>query len=148
MPLVPNVNCLPGGKTLDEFFNVLPVLRKLDADNRLIWYWLEHSLTKKLKPRVKTPSIRPKNFSVEAVINILGELGVKAVRSYGIDGGASYRPNSVILRKGLCSKMVGRPSILFDEIASITKRFSMDYQPCSEPNEDLHWHRRFADRRG
>jgi Glycosyl transferase family 8 len=134
MPLVPNANCLPCGKTLDQFFSVLPILRKLDAEQRLVWYWLENDLSENLKPNLNTPSIRPKYFSIEAVIIILGELKVKSVRSYGIDGGSSYASQFKKLEQKTLLKN-GRASFdaQFDEISLITKRYCMDYKPMTEP---------------
>ncbi|TWT86091.1 glycosyltransferase [Neorhodopirellula pilleata] len=134
MPLVPNVNCLACGQTLDQFFDVLPVLRKLDAEQRLVWYWLQNGLSENLKPNLNTPSIRPKYFSVEAVINILGELKIKSVRSYGIDGGSSYASQFKKLEKKTLLKN-GRTSFdaQFDEILLLTKKYSMDYKPMTDP---------------
>jgi hypothetical protein len=64
-------------------------------------------------------------------LNVLGEMGVKKVRSLGIDGGGSYGTEF----SGMTPLENGRPSFdaQFREIEDIVRERDMDYDPLIEP---------------
>jgi hypothetical protein len=86
MPYHPHVNNRPSDKSLTDFASEIPVLRKLAAERRLVWY---NAATSK-KRHGDSPVIDVKFFSAEAALNLLATIGVRTVRSLGIDGGARY----------------------------------------------------------
>lgn len=85
MPFRPHAQCRATGKTLVEYVSEIPVLRRMAQAKRLVWYNLSSS-----KAYGTSPVIDVKFFSAEAALNILATLGVRIVRSLGVDGGSSY----------------------------------------------------------
>ena len=85
LPFRPHVKNRPSEKTLEDFVNELPILRKLDSEGRLIGYNLSTS-----PPRPGSPVVKAKFFSAEAALNVLVTCRVPVVRSLGVDGGRSY----------------------------------------------------------
>ena len=134
MPLIPNVNCQPGVRPLEQYFEILPVLKTLSDLDRLVWYWLITPYHQELKPDANSPGIRAINFSAEAVLNILGELGVGKVRSYGIDGGRSYAAQfQRLAERTLLANGLSDFDSQFVEMRKTAQRFRIDYQPMTEP---------------
>jgi hypothetical protein len=86
MPYRPHVNCRPSEKSINDFIAEVPVLRKLADEGRLVWY---NAATSK-KKNGDSPVIQVKFFSAEAALNLLAAIGVRTVRSLGVDGGSSY----------------------------------------------------------
>src|SRR4051794_22565451 len=86
MPRRPHVGFEPTGRLLEDFFDELPVLRELDGEGRLVWYNAATSWT----AAGDSPVIGVRSFSSEAALNILAAMGVRTVRSLGIDGGRTY----------------------------------------------------------
>lgn len=74
----------------DEPLDVLarqhPVLRRLCAQGRLLWY----NLSTDPNPRADGPVVPVRCFSAEAALHLLATSGVRVVRSLGIDGGRQY----------------------------------------------------------
>jgi hypothetical protein len=85
MPYRPHVKFRAAEQTLADLVLSVPVLGKLERLNRLVWYNLSTS-----PPVSDSPIIQAGPFGSEVVVNILAELGVKVVRTLGIDGGRSY----------------------------------------------------------
>ena len=85
MPYKPHVKCDRCDKTVFDYVDEFPLLKKMDQEGRLVWYNLSSS-----EPYKESPVIEAKFFSAEAVLNILATCGVKTVRSLGVDGGSSY----------------------------------------------------------
>jgi hypothetical protein len=129
MPRRPHVNCRAGGKLLEEYFGDLPVLRHLADEGRLVWYNLSSS-----RPVGDSPVIRPRYFSAEAVLDVLGTLGVRQVRSLGVDGGTGYSPEFADLA-GTTHLANGHESfdVQFARIDEIVARHRLDYAPLVEP---------------
>lgn len=126
MPRRPHVNQQPGERLLEDCFDQVPVLRELDEAGRLVWYNAATS-----PPTGGSPVIGIRYFSSEAALNILGEMGVKTVRSLGIDGGSLYGTEF----DGLTALENNRPSFdaQFREIEDIVRNRGMDYDPLIEP---------------
>jgi len=85
VPYRPHFQNSPCEKTIEDCIHEIPILKKLNDENRLIWYNLSSS-----PAREGSPVIKAKFFSAEAALNLLVAAGVKVVRSLGIDGGRTY----------------------------------------------------------
>ena len=129
MPWHPHVKNDPTSKTLADFVAEIPVLKKLDEENRLVWYNLSSA-----KPKDNSPTIQAKFFSAEAALNILGQAGVKKVRSLGVDGGRGYSGAFADLEtKTMLANGHGSFDNQTAEINAISKKWGIDYAPLSEP---------------
>jgi len=85
LPYRPHVHCHSSSKTIKAYLKEIPLLKKLDAEGRLVWYNLSTT-----EPYGDSPVIRARYFSAEAAVNLLAACGVKTVRSLGVDGGTAY----------------------------------------------------------
>lgn len=86
MPWFPHVDNKVGEQSLEYWVTQVPVLRQLNAENRLLWYDLSTSKTR----HGAGPVVRAKYFSAEAGLSLLAQSGVACVRSLGVDGGSAY----------------------------------------------------------
>jgi hypothetical protein len=122
MPRHPHVEFDPTSKRIEDFFDELPVLRELDDDGRLVWYNLAN-----YRRVGDAPVIKARYFSAEAAFNILATVGVKAVRTLGVDGGRGYSAAF----QDLPALANGRVSfdVQFSEIGKIVRANRMDYAP-------------------
>jgi hypothetical protein len=129
VPRYPNRDLQPGTVPLEDLFDELPVLRELDEQGRLVWYNLVRT-----PPVGRSPVIGAKYFSAEAAIAILARLGVKTIRSLGIDGGRSY---ASAFAEHTPSTLLANEQPAFDvqfrQIESITSEHGVDYRPLVEP---------------
>ena len=129
MPRVPHIHQRPGPVRLEDYFDAVPVLEEIDRKGRLVWY---NAAT--APPVGDSPVIDVTYFSSEAALSLLGELGVRVVRSLGIDGGVSYSASfsSLASRTRLANR---QPSfdLQFAEIERIAKRYGIDYAPLVSP---------------
>jgi hypothetical protein len=126
MPRRPHVDWLAGKRTLEQLLDEVPELRKLDSEGRLVWYNARTGA-----PVGDSPVIQVRYFSSEAAMDILGHMGVKKVRTLGIDGGARYGDEF----EGLKLLRNGLPSFdaQFRELEDIVARWGIDYDPLLEP---------------
>lgn len=126
MPRRPHVDWLAGKRTLEQFFDEVPVLRELESQGRLVWYNARTGA-----PVGDSPVVQVRYFSSEAAMDILGHMGVKKVRTLGIDGGARYGDEF----EGLKQLRNGLPSFdaQFREIEDIVAKHDIDYDPLIEP---------------
>jgi hypothetical protein len=122
----PHVQFRPGERRLEDYFPDLPVLRGLDEQGRLVWYNAATSA-----PVDDSPQIGVRFFSSEAAMNILGEMGVKEVRTLGVDGGTQYSSEF----KNLPELQNGLPSFdaQFRELEDIVAKWGISYDPLIEP---------------
>jgi len=86
VPWFPHVDNRVGDKSLEYWITQIPVLRQLEAEQRLLWYDLS---TSKIRHGAG-PVVKAKYFSAEAALSLLALSGVKCVRSLGVDGGSAY----------------------------------------------------------
>ncbi|MGH1357258.1 MAG: glycosyltransferase [Burkholderiaceae bacterium] len=86
MPYHPHENHKPSTKTLAQYASEIPVLDSLAKQGRLVGY----NLSSTVRIHGESPVIDVKFFSAEAALNILATIGVRTVRSLGIDGGNQY----------------------------------------------------------
>jgi hypothetical protein len=87
MPRYPHIATGPQALPLEELFDRYPVLAELDRADRLVWYNLQFG-----PPIPAAPVLTLASFASEPALQILGRLGVKTVRTLGIDGGMHYSP--------------------------------------------------------
>jgi glycosyl transferase family 8 len=122
----PHIRFRPGERRLEDYFEDLPILRELDEHGRLVWYNAATSA-----PVGDSPQIGVRFFSSEAAMNLLGEMGVKKVRTLGIDGGTQYSTEF----KNLPELQNGLPSFdaQFRELEDIVAKRGIDYDPLIEP---------------
>jgi hypothetical protein len=122
----PHVHFVPSERRLEDCFDEFPVLRELDEQGRLVWYDAGTAT-----PIGAAPPIKVRFFSSEAAMNILGEMGVKKVRTLGIDGGSTYSSEFATLPE----LQNGLPSFdaQFRELEDIVARYGIDYDPLIEP---------------
>tara|TARA_B100001093_G_scaffold518642_1_gene604243 strand:- start:2895 stop:4454 length:1560 start_codon:yes stop_codon:yes gene_type:complete len=86
MPWYPHVDSKPGVKTLDDLVKTNSILNHLAREKRLLWYDL---MTSDIRTG-EFPIINAVYFSVEAVFDIFSKVGIKYIKSLGIDGGIGY----------------------------------------------------------
>src|SRR5215213_6716504 len=89
VPWYPHVNHGPGTQSLGELVHTHPMLGRLSAAGRLLWYDLV------VAPRRYGPGpvVQAACFSAEAAVSLLALAGVRRVRSLGVDGGGGYSAN-------------------------------------------------------
>jgi len=128
MPEVPHVNCRPTVLSLDDFVNTVPVLRAFAEQGRLLSY----PLWSARKPGPSSPVTG--TFSGSVIVNLLGRLGVRNVRTLGIDGGVSYSQTfSDLTEKTLFKNEHTSFDIQFSEIQTSTEEFEMTVESLVEP---------------
>ena len=126
MPWHPHVDFNAGAMTLEQHAQRYPVLQKLAAEGRLLWY----NLSTASYHRSGAPVISARYFSAEAALNLLVEAGVRLVRSLGVDGGATYSPAFQDLNdRSLLSNRRSSFDIQFQEIARTIQRTGVDFAP-------------------
>lgn len=129
MPRRPHVDFRPAPRLLEDFFDEIPILRELSEQGRLVWYNLSNS-----EPVGDAPVIGVRFFSAEAALNVLGEIGVKTVRSLGVDGGRGY---STAFKDLESATMLANTRTSFDEqlaeIEKIVEKRGLDYAPLVQP---------------
>jgi hypothetical protein len=86
LPWYPHQRNKVGRRTLDQWCADLPVLQRLRASDRLLWYDLSTSSIR----HGDGPVVQATYFSAEAALNLLALAGAREVRSLGIDGGQAY----------------------------------------------------------
>jgi hypothetical protein len=85
LPYHPHSKCKVTSKTLVDFAEEIPVLKRLAQQGRLIYYNLDSA-----KPHGTAPVIKARHFSSASALDVLGRCGASRVFSIGIDGGATY----------------------------------------------------------
>jgi hypothetical protein len=128
MPWFPHVKNLVGAKTLQQWVDELPTLRRLDAEGRLLWYDLISSKQR----HGSRPVVRAMSFSAEAGLELLARAGARTVRSLGIDGGPSYG-NAFDDLKDVTRLNNGHPSydLQFEGFARTIHATGVDYAPLA-----------------
>ena len=128
MPWMPHVKNLVGDKTLAQWAETLPTLRRLDAEGRLLWYDLR---TTKVRHGAH-PVVDARGFSAEAALELLALAGAKTVRSLGVDGGESYSEAFDDL-KDITRLNNGQTSydLQFEGFARTIHRTGVDYAPLT-----------------
>jgi lipopolysaccharide biosynthesis glycosyltransferase len=113
MPRRPKESSRVSPKQLEDYFDELPVLRELSDAGRL-------------------------SFSGSVAMNVLAAMGVKEVRSLGIDGGRTYSDTFGDLRETtlLANRRVSF-DVQFDEMEATVARHGMSYAPLVATAEPI-----------
>ncbi len=128
MPWFPHVKNQVGDKTLQAYVSEMPVLKRLNAEGRLLWYDLRTAKTR----HGSHPPVDARAFSAEAALELLARAGAKTVRSLGVDGGASYGQsfddlkNTTRLNNGHASY-----DLQFEGFARTIHKTGVDYAPMT-----------------
>jgi hypothetical protein len=112
-------------RNLDELSREHVLLQRLREQGRLLWYNLSSG-----PPHDDSPVVPVRYFSVEAALNLLAIVGVKRVRSLGIDGGRSYSGEFADLRETtLLANRRRSFDVQFRQIAQTIMKTGIDYAP-------------------
>jgi hypothetical protein len=110
---------------LDDLSHDHPILQRLRAEGRLLWYNLSSG-----PAHGDSPVVPVRYFSIEAALNLLAAAGVRTVRSLGIDGGRSYSNEFADLRDStLLANRRRSFDVQFGEIARTIMITGIDYAP-------------------
>lgn len=140
MPRYPHT--IPGDAPypLEHYFTAYPVLEKLSAEGRLVWYNLSSDTIEPGSPVVVNES-----FSVCILFNLLGALGGKHIRTLGVDGGLAYGNSfaDIADRTRLANGMSSYDH-QFKAMMRSVKRYGLDYVPLNAADPRLRlttlWH--------
>ncbi|MGI8440582.1 MAG: glycosyltransferase [Thermoleophilaceae bacterium] len=133
MPLNPKEQSRVGSRRLEDYFDELPVLKELSNAGRLVFY------KRSKKGSSAAPTAVPGgSFSASVAMNVLAAMGVKEVRSLGIDGGRTYSGDFADLRETtlLANRRVSF-DIQFAEMEATVTRSGMNYSPLVAPEEPI-----------
>jgi|AGTN01.1.fsa_nt_gi Glycosyl transferase family 8. len=128
MPWFPNSQMKKCAKELSQWIEEIPTLKKMDDENRLLWYDLEESPFY----RSDEKPIQVRFFSSEAAIHLLAAQNVKQIRTLGIDGGNAY--SSTFRDIEDANKLVnGQPSfdVQFQQIARLISEYDLEFFPLT-----------------
>ena len=126
LPWVPHVRNRAGSENLEQLVASHPVLRRLEAQERLLWY----NLCTAPAHRDGSPVVEVRFFSSEAALRLLALAGVEHIRSLGIDGGASYSKEFTDLTQTtLLANTRSSFDRQFEAIARIIMTTGVDYAP-------------------
>lgn len=130
MPWVPHQKFRPGRQNLGELAETVPVLAKLAAEGRLLFYNAATAPRDRNVPGV--PVVPVTYFSAEAALALLVMGGVRTIRSLGVDGGTSYAPQFSDLEG--TTKLANTQSSFdkqFAEFAKILQMADVDFAPLN-----------------
>jgi len=130
MPRRPHLRSELPSRRLEDWFASHPVLGELDRQDRLIWYNLREG-----SPVGRSPLIGCMGgFSSEAALRILGLMGIRRVRTLGIDGGRTYGEafehlkDSTLLANGAASF-----DLQFHRLELVSSEYEMEVRPLVDP---------------
>ena len=126
MPRRPHVNNAPTARRLEDFFDEHPVLDTMNREGRLVWYNLLGP------PEAGAPVIPVGNFSAAVLVNLLGTLGGRVIRTLGVDGGSAYASifaslNATTRLNNGCASY----DVQFATIAAAIERYGIDFAPLT-----------------
>jgi hypothetical protein len=130
MPKRPHVSSLPGDfLNIEDWINSIPVLKELDEQGKLVCY--DIFIGEASENPWDVPVLY---FSSEAALGVLARMGVKQIRSIGVDGGRKYNKTFADLETE--TKLInGQPSfdLQFERLEKIACDFQLAYSPVIEP---------------
>ena len=124
MPRYPHINFKASDRPIEDFFDEIPILRKLSEQDRLIWYNFVTG-----KPVDSSPTIHGTFFSAEVMVNLLAVLGVRTIRTLGVDGGTAY--SSRFSEKTKLANQVPSFDFQWKGITTTVHRHAIDYAPLT-----------------
>lgn len=122
----------PGDRDLADYCRSQPLLRRYLDAGRLIAYNLDTA-----EPALRhtdLPLVKAGSFSASVALELLGQCGVREVRTLGIDGGAAYAPSFSDI-EGKTRLQTGQTSfnIQFKEMAASIRRHAIISGPLAMP---------------
>lgn len=128
MPEVPHVNCRPTALSISDFVRTVPVLREFARQDRLLTYPLWSARRPGPRPHVNG------TFSGSVVVNLLARMGIRNIRTLGIDGGNLYsRTFDDLTDKTLFKNEHTSFNVQFSEIQKTVEEFEMSVESLVEP---------------
>lgn len=126
-PRYPHAISGVGPCLLETYFDEFPVLPRMAAEGRLVWYNLSSD------PVIPgSPVVRNGPFSSCILFNLLGMMGVRKIRTLGIDGGVSYgNAFKHIAERTLLANGMSTYDKQFKDMIRTVYRFKIDYQPMN-----------------
>jgi len=107
---------------VDHLLITFPFLKKLDDEGRLLCFNLSTIFPLRVG---ESPWIKARYFSAEASFNLLAHLGVKQIRTLGIDGG-KIRSDEF---KDHCAPDSRGFDLQWDNINKTVANFNINYEP-------------------
>ena len=115
------------GPPLEALVREVPVLAAMAREGRLVWYNLETG-----PPVPGAPVIRNGLFSSAILFNLLGAMGVRRVRTLGVDGGTSYAASFAdIAEKTKLANGLPSYDLQFRDMLTSTGRFRLRWTPLT-----------------
>ena len=131
LPWKPHFNNKPSNITLKTLIKKNVVLQKLEQEKRLLWYNASSEYWDNSKPINHNHPVVPTNsFSAEAVVNLLAMIGIKDIKTLGVDGGKTYSSSfNELVDKTLLNN--GRESFnyQFRKIFYTVKKYEINFSP-------------------
>jgi hypothetical protein len=132
MPRRPHVNCFVSQYLdLQDWIRCIPALEEVERRGRLVTYSFSH------EPVPEDPwTVDARFFSSEIALGILARMGVKSVKSLGIDGGKKYS-NAFDDLQANTLLMNGQPSfdLQFERLEELCVRYGMTFTPLLEASD-------------
>lgn len=122
MPYIPHLGHRPTDMTLEELANRHPIISKMAQEDRLFGYNLSTSMRKV----GSTPVVKARHYSAEAVVDLLAKLGVKHIRTLGVDGGANQSQKFSDLKNYNTQRGY---DLQWTGIRKTIQRWNVDYAP-------------------
>ncbi len=128
MPWIPHVHCHPGSADLAGWVEQIPVLGRLAAQDRLLWYDLN---TAKCRQGAE-PVVEAGYFSAESVLHLLSLAGAKVIRTLGVDGVSEYSDEFSAI-EATTKFANGQQSFdrQFERFAELRREFKLDLAPLT-----------------
>jgi rhodanese-related sulfurtransferase len=126
MPWQPHIDCRPTHKTIEDLRHTDSALQEL-IEKKDVYYYYCSTGNQSIG---KEPIIEAFYFSAEAAINLLANLGVKKIKTLGIDGGTSYSPQ--FDREDLLANGQQKFDPQFKKIAESILKYDLDLKPIYE----------------
>jgi hypothetical protein len=128
LPRHPNIDFGAALSTVEDLLRFVPALGDLAAQGRVVLY------SRAGVDKGPVPLVEVQHFSAEAALDALGHLGVKTVRTLGVDGGTSYAADftAVAAATRLAN---GQPSFSRQtaRLKAIARRHRMEVRPLVDP---------------
>ncbi len=124
MPRYPHVHFRASDRPLEAFFDDFPILNRLNREDRLVWYNFASG-----KPLPPSPRIPMGYFSAEVMVNLLATLGVRSIRTLGVDGGKSY--SQQFDAKTRLANQHASFDVQWPGITATVRRYGITYAPLT-----------------
>jgi hypothetical protein len=129
LPRRPEVNRKPG-PPVEAYFGRMPVLRRMAAQNRLVWY---NRATASPQAGDATQATTPPGALAD-IAELFAQIGVRRLRSLGLDGGHAHSQEFRELEvQALRNSPPTQRDVPPREIEAVFYAHGIDYAPLAEP---------------